>query len=138
MAATDTSIIIANAASVSLTGISVVILGVQTGLEYPTLIAGVLGGATALSYSAPSKLLNRAFEVVTASLLAGYSSPVLTAILINMLVKFNLITETDKGISGMELAIAFAVGYLAHGVLLPGLRKVSSMFIRRAADEPTN
>lgn len=138
MTNTDASIVIGNAASVSLTGVSVVILGVQTGLEYPTLIAGVLGGATALSYLSPSSLWNRAFEIITASLLAGYCSPILTTLAGNILVKFSLVTELEKGIPGMELAIAFAVGYLAHGVLLPGLRKIASVFMRRASNEQSN
>lgn len=134
---TDTTVpvVAVNALSTLTTGVGVVIFGVHTGLDYPTLIAGVIGGATALSYLAPSKLLNRAFEIITAALLAGYSSPVLAQLLTYWLGKFDLVDKAAATPMALQLSVAFAVGYLAHGVLLPGLRKVGSVLMRRAANE---
>lgn len=117
------------------TGVSVVLFGVQTGLDYATLIAGVVGGATALSYLAPAKLVYRAFEVVTAALLAGYSSPVLADIITHTLVKFTVMEHTIPPSLGLQLVLAFSVGYTAHGVILPGLRKIGSAFVRRYSNE---
>jgi len=123
------------ASSTLTTGVSVVLFGVQTGLDYATLIAGVVGGATALSYLAPAKLLHRAFEVVTAALLAGYSSPVLADVVTHALVKFALMEPSTPASLGLQLVLAFSVGYLAHGMILPGLRKIVSAFVRRYSNE---
>jgi hypothetical protein len=135
MADAAVPIVVANSLQTSITGVGVVILGAQTGLDYPTLIAGVLGGATALSYLEPSNLLKRAFEITTASLLAGYSSPVLANVVSHGLVKYNFVQEGMDTQAGMTLVTAFIVGYLAHGVLLPGLRKIASAFIRRNSND---
>lgn len=138
MADTTVPVVAVNALSTLTTGVGVVLFGVHTGLDYPTLIAGVIGGATALSYLAPSKLLNRAFEIITAALLAGYSSPVLAQLLTYWLGKFDLVDKAAATPMALQLPVAFAVGYLAHGVLLPGLRKVGSVLMRRAANEQSN
>lgn len=138
MADTTVPVVAVNALSTLTTGVGVVIFGVQTGLDYPTLIAGVIGGATALSYLAPSKVLNRAFEIITAALLAGYSSPVLAQLLTYWLGKFDLADKAAATPMALQLSVAFVVGYLAHGVLLPGLRKIASVFMRRASNEQSN
>lgn len=133
----DTTIPVAvatNALSLT-TGVGVVVFGVHTGLDYPTLLAGIFGGATALSYLPPSKLLNRAFEVGSASLLAGYSSPVLAEVLTHTLSKLGLLEDNVSTPLGLQFVIAFGVGYLAHGIILPGLRKIGSAYIRRKSNE---
>jgi hypothetical protein len=135
MADTTIPVVAVNTLSTVTTGVGVVMFGVQTGLDYATLIAGVVGGATALSYLAPSKLLNRAFEVITAALLAGYLSPVLADVSMHLLHKFDFMQITVPAPIGMQLFIAFFIGYTAHGVILPGLRKIGSTLVRRASNE---
>lgn len=132
---TTVPVVAVNTLSTLTTGIGVVLFGVQTGLDYATLIAGVVGGATALSYLAPSKLLTRAFEVVTAALIAGYSSPVLAGVVTHALAKFDLMDKVTMPPSGLQLILAFSVGYMAHGVILPGLRKIGSSYVRRYSNE---
>jgi hypothetical protein len=135
MADTTAPVIAINTVSTLTTGIGVVLFGVHTGLDYATLIAGVVGGATALSYLAPSKLIHRAFEVISAALLAGYSSPVLADVATHTLAKFDLMDKTVPAPIGLQLILAFSVGYIAHGVILPGLRKMGSAFVRRYSNE---
>lgn len=134
MADTITPVVAANLLSTSVAGASVVLFGIQTGLDYPTLIAGVLGGATALSYLEPSKMTRRGFEVISASLLAGYSSPMLTKVVEHSLAKLDMLSETSPS-SGLQLVIAFVVGYMAHGIILPGLRKIGASYIRRHSND---
>ena len=135
MADTTVPVVVANAVSTVTTGVGVVIFGVHTGLDYPTLLAGVLGGATALSYLEKAGLLHRAFEITSAALLAGYSSPVLAEISVHMFNKFDLVKEGNQMYMAVKLILAFPTGYLAHGVILPGLRKISLARIKRAANE---
>jgi hypothetical protein len=129
-----TSVIVTNVISTALTGAGIVILGVQTGLEYPTLIAGVLGGATALSYQEPTKVWIRAFQVITAALFAGYSAPVASAVLLTALNKLALVGK-DSTDDGIVLCLAFVIAYLTHGVILPGLRKIGNAFVGRYSRE---
>lgn len=117
------------AASVGSAG--VVVFGIHTGLDYPILIAGVFGGAMALSYLETSSHIKRAIEVASASLLAGYSSPVCADILFGSLQKFGILSETALPHKGLPLVIAFVTGYLAHGVILPGLRTIGAAITRR-------
>lgn len=135
MADSTVPIVAVNALSTFTTGIGVIIFGVQTGLDYPTLLAGVIGGATALSYLAPSKLLNRAFEVITASLAAGYLSPIVSQILCYWLIRFEYLQDAGSVPLPLQLSVAFAIGYLAHGVILPGLRKIGLKLARKAVNE---
>jgi hypothetical protein len=85
----------------------------------------------ALSYLEPSSHLKRAFEVVSASLFAGYSSPVSATIAFGTFQKVGVISETSTAPEGLPLVIAFITGYLAHGVILPGLRTVGAALVRR-------
>ncbi len=132
---TTPATVVVNALGVSAGGVSVVIFGIQTGLDYPTLLAGVLGGATALSYSERTGMFVRAFEVITASLMAGYCSPILAEIAWHTLVRFDFIGEHSQSKMGLQLGLAAVIGYMAHGVILPGLRKIGAAFIRRTANE---
>lgn len=134
---TDTTVpaVAVNIISTSITGVGVVVFGVQTGLDYPTLLAGVLGGATALSYLETAGLFKRAFEVISASLLAGYTSPILADIGLHLLSRFDFIKYTSESRFALQVGIALVVGYMAHGVILPGLRKIGNAFVRRTANE---
>lgn len=131
MADTTVPVAIVSNVAASVGSAGVVIFGIHTGLDYPTLIAGVFGGAMALSYLEPSSAIKRAFEVLSASLFAGYSSPVSADILFGSLRKFGVISETAVSPYGLPLIVAFLTGYLAHGVILPGLRTVGAAIIRR-------
>lgn len=125
-----TSVVAANVAATVTTGVGVVIFGVQTGLDYATLIAGFIGGATALSYRAPAKLWVRALEVVSAALLAGYCAPFLAYILVAWMSKIPYI-GVEIPYTPVQLATSAIIGYLAHGVILPGLRKFGEFWTRR-------
>lgn len=109
--------------STTITGAGIIILGFHTGLDYPTVIAGVAGGATALSGLDPAKPWKRAFEVITAALFAGYASPPVSSVVINLLGKWSLVDQKMSAQS-IELIVAFLMGYMAHGVVLPGLRRI--------------
>ncbi len=124
-----TSTVAVNVATASLSGAGVVIFGLQTGLDPQMLMAGFAGGASALSYSAPAKPLIGFFQVCTATILAGYASPFLTAFVAYNLHKWGL-QPSEVPLTGAQLLTAFMVAYLAHGVL-PGIRKVASTLLRR-------
>jgi hypothetical protein len=126
-----TSVVLTNVAITSVTGAGVVILGVHTGLDYPTMIAGLAGGATALSYGEPGTPFKRACEVISASLLAGYISPAVALGLFKLAQKFNFVSVDDVAPQGLVLGTAFLVAYLAHGVLLPGFRKMVNALVGR-------
>lgn len=123
MADPTTSVIATNTIGFLAGGTGVVILGVNTGLDYPTLIAGVAGGATALTYLQRSSWWKRALEVASASLLAGYASPFVASILNVILLKI-LPEGLDLPQGPTQVCTAFIIAYLAHGVLLPALRKI--------------
>jgi hypothetical protein len=125
---TAASVVTTNVISTAVTGAGVIIYGVHTGLDYPTLIAGVIGGATALSYQEPSKPWIRAFQVITAALFAGYASPLFTGMLIALLGKWSLVDQKASAF-GIGLCVAFVTAYLTHGVLLPGFRRVGNALI---------
>lgn len=126
MAEITTSAVIAT----TVTGAGVMLLGVNTGLDCPTLIAGVAGGATALSYAEPNKIWVRVFQVASAAIFAGYCAPVMAAITCSLINKMPLM-EQKISCAGVELAVAFVIGYMTHGILLPGIRKLGSTFIGR-------
>lgn len=128
------ALIPAIATSVS-TSLSVVIFGVDTGLQYAILIAGIFGGTTALSYLEPGKPFKQACDVISASLFAGYTSPATAGMLTHGLIKATLLAPGTITPPGLELALAFLIAFLAHGVLLPGIRKVLSAMFRRYTNE---
>lgn len=127
--------VVVNTLTTSISGVGIVIFGVQTGLDYPTLIAGVIGAATALSYLQPASILRRSLEIISGCLFAGYSAPVFTHMLSHVLAKFDLIQSATEPPAAMQLATAFLVGYMAHSVILPGLRKLGISITRRATNE---
>ncbi len=135
MADTTIPIAAANALSTSLTGVGIVILGVQTGLDYPTLFMAVLGSALGVSYLSPANMYKRVFETITATGFAAYSAPLLVQIVLHFLSKFDFV-KPDLGPSIAFTAVcAFVVGYLAHSTILPGLRKIVATRIRKTANE---
>jgi hypothetical protein len=135
MADTIVPTVAINLINTTVTSVGVVVFGIHTGLDYATLLAGVFGGGLALSYSEKSGLLARAGEVISASLFAGYTSPVFGEIAFNKLVKWELLATTSNSQMGIQIAIAAVIGYTAHGLLLPGLRKILSARLRRTANE---
>lgn len=124
------SVIAANVIATA-TGAGIIIFGVHTGLEYPTVIAGIAGGALALSYLPTANGFKRAMQVFSAALLAGYGAPFLTGILVFQLRKWGWI-DTETPTQGGELVVAVILAFLAHGVILPGIQKWAKNFAGRA------
>lgn len=137
MGMTDTTvpIVAINLANTTITSMGVVVFGVHTGLDYPTLLAGVFGGALALSYMEKCGLVDRAIQVISASLFAGYVSPIAAEIVLHKLIAWELIAPSTDTKMGIQVALATLVGYTAHGIILPGLRKILKTRLRRAANE---
>ena len=135
MADTTVPVLATNIITTSISSAGVVVFGMHTGLDYPTLLAGILGGAFALSYSEKTGLVSRAFEVFSASLLAGYSSPVLAKVGLHLLTKYDFIVDADEVRVPSQAGIALMIGYLAHGGIFPGIRKLWDTLIRRTANE---
>lgn len=125
-----TSVVVANVAATVTTGVGVVIFGVHTGLDYATLIAGLIGGAAALSYREQAKLWVRALEVLSAALIAGYMAPGAALIFVAWMAKLPYI-GVELPITMIQLMLSLSIGYLAHGVILPGLRKFGEFWTKR-------
>lgn len=133
MAEPVTSTVGINLITTGVTSIGVVIFGVHTGLDYATLIAGVAGGATALSYREPANMFQRAAEVSSAALLAGYLAPGLASVLGAIIGKLPFVNEPIDG-ALLQLPLSWMIGYLAHGILLPGVRKMAGYWTRRYSE----
>ena len=135
MADTIVPVVVVNTVSTSLTGVGIVILGVQTGLDYPTLFMAVLGSALGVSYLSPANIYKRMFETITATGFAAYAAPLIVHLIIHFLVKFDF-APPDLGPSIALTAVsAFVIGYLAHSTILPGLRKIVTTRMGKAANE---
>jgi hypothetical protein len=135
MADTIVPVVVINTVSTSLTGIGIVVFGVQTGLDYPTLFMAVLGSALGVSYLKPANIYKRMFETATATGFAAYSAPLLVHILLHYLVKFDFAAPGIEPSIALSSVCAFIVGYLAHSTILPGLRKIGTSFFRRTAND---
>lgn len=130
-----TPVVLTNVVNTSVTGVGVVIFGMHTGLDYPTLLAGIFGGAFALQYLEKAGLAKRAFEVVSAAIIAGYFSPVVAGIVLHNLLKFDLIKDAADTKTGLQLSLAAVIGYVAHGVIFPGMLKLGKSYMRRMNNE---
>lgn len=95
---------------------SITIWGVATGLSYEVLLAGFAGGLVSLSFSPPMGIWQRIWTPVTATLTAGYVSPVAVP-----LVASALGGNGSVGTSGLVFA-AFLAGLTTQG-LIPFLMK---------------
>lgn len=113
------------------TSAGVIIFGVYTGLDYATLIAGVCGGATALSYAEPTKPLRQFLVVLSAALLSGYSAPWMAPIGAAAINKIPFIEAhvTDRP---LEIGLGFLIAFLAHGLILPSLLRIGKFWAQRA------
>lgn len=60
---------------------SITLWGVATGLSYEVLLAGFSGGLVSLSFLPPMGIWRRIWTPVTATLTAGYISPVVVPLL---------------------------------------------------------
>ena len=123
--AAATALVVSTSASAG-----VAILGVQTGLDYPTMIAGFVGGATALSYLDPCSAKRQVFDVISATLVAGYCSPMLASIVVPLLKQLPIV-GAEVAREPIQICAGLMVGYLCHGVFLPGVRKLGEAFVRR-------
>lgn len=123
-----------NITSAIVGSVGVTIFGIQTGLDYPTIIAGFFGGALALSYRTPAKAWVRFIEVVSAAILAGYFSPVFAEPITHFLQKKDILPVKSGNHQGIQLCLAIAIAFLAHNLLLPesiglakeGIKKLKS------------
>lgn len=126
-----TSVIAANVIA-STVGAGIVVFGIHTGLEYPTVIAGIAGGALALSYLETANHFKRALQVLSAALFAGYGAPFLTGIFVYQLRKWGWL-EVETPTKGAELVVAVILAFLAHGVILPGIQAWAKKFAGRVS-----
>lgn len=127
-----TSVIAANVITTAGVGAGIIVFGVHTGLEYPTVIAGIAGGAFALSFLESANAFKRAMQVFSAALLAGYGAPVITGILVYWLRKWEWV-DVDNPLKGAELLVALLIAFLAHGVVLPGIQTFAKKLVGRYA-----
>lgn len=126
------SVVAANVAATITTGVGVVIFGVHTGLDFVTLVIGLLGGGLALSYRKKANLLMRAVEVLSAALIAGWTAPVCALVLVAWLGKLPYI-GVELPVTPVQFMLSLVIGYLAHGVILPGLRKFGELLTKKYA-----
>lgn len=76
--------------SVAAAALGVTILGVPTGLTYDVLLAGFAGGLVSLSYIGKMGWAQRFWALLTSTITAGYTAPVVLAILAKWLDLGNL------------------------------------------------
>src|SRR5690606_36901959 len=109
----------------------VLIFGVNTGLDYATLIAGVAGSAAAEQYRDPThKLWKRLLEVPSAAVMSAFMAPMLG---IAASGAFNLLpfVAVQTAPYDFQVPLAAILGFLAHNVILPGIEKIGRFKIRR-------
>ena len=111
-------------AAVSSAGIS--LWGISIGLRPELMLAGLWGAFWALSYADPMPLWRRAALSVTASVLAGYSTPAAMAILGSVHV-----LEGEGVHEKLQYPFAVGVGFLSHRILGPFLLRIA----KKKADE---
>lgn len=98
---------------------TITIWGVATGLTYEVLLAGFAGGLVSLSYLPSMGIWRRLWTLVTATLTAGYSAPVVGHYLVKQLQ-----SADSVNVSPLALLVfsAFLIGLLAQ-VLIPKIMK---------------
>lgn len=106
---TSTAVTAANAAVAT----SITVWGMATGLSYEVLLAGFAGGLVSLSFLGPMTIWRRIWTPFTATLTAGYSSPV-WAYYVSQAI------PPDGNVSQLTLTVfsAFTIGVMAQ-VLIP-------------------
>lgn len=128
-------VVLMNVATTAVTGTGIILFGVQLGLEYPILFAAVGGAAAGLSALEQSSIWKRVYQTTTAAIFSGYAAPLFAHIIVHYLIKFDYLNEGTEPPMGVQATCAFLIGYMAHSTILPGLRKISSAFLRRSANE---
>jgi len=97
------------------------LLGVATGLDAATLLAGLAGALLAQSYGSKAPWWNRAFVTSISAILAGYFAPAIS-----------LWFFADVELRNVfKLPIAALFGLIVHGVLGPAALK----FAQKKAEE---
>lgn len=86
---------------------SITIGGVATGLDYAILLAGFAGGLVSLSFLPPMSIWRRIWTPVTATLTAGYATPLATYAIAKWL-------GTEEMPGSLELFAAFATGVVTQ------------------------
>ena len=102
-----------NSAANAIVATTITLWGVSTGLTYEVLLAGFAGGLVSLSFLGPMTIWRRIWTPFTATLTAGYSSPVWSYYLAKAV-------PPDGSVSTLSLTVfsAFAIGVTAQ-VLIP-------------------
>lgn len=106
--------------------VGLVLFGIAIGLRPELMLAGLWGAFWALSYADPMPLWRRAALSVTASVLAGYSTPAAMAILGSVHV-----LEGEGVHEKLQYPFAVGVGFLSHRILGPFLLRLA----KKKADE---
>lgn len=106
--------------------VGLVLFGIAIGLRPELMLAGLWGALWALSYADPMPLWRRAALSVTASVLAGYSTPAAMAILGSVHV-----LEGEGVHEKLQYPFAVGVGFLSHRILGPFLLRIA----KKKADE---
>jgi len=106
--------------------VGLVLFGIAIGLRPELMLAGLWGAFWALSYADPMPLWRRAALSVTASVLAGYSTPAAMAILGSVHV-----LEGEGVHEKLQYPFAVGVGFLSHRILGPFLLRIA----KKKADE---
>lgn len=104
---------------------SITIGGVATGLDYAVLLAGFAGGLVSLSFLPPMSIWRRIWTPVTATLTAGYASPVATYYLAQWV-------GAPEVAESFELFAAFATGVVTQ-FAIPAFIKIAQRRFEKMA-----
>ena len=99
----------ATTAPVAAATAGITLLGVSTGLDAATLLAGLFGALLAQSYGSKAPWFRRAFITALSAILAGYFAPAIVVW---------SFAETELR-NVFKLPIAALFGFMVHGVLGP-------------------
>lgn len=107
----------------AVTATGVTVLGVATGLSYEVLLAGFAGGLVSLSYSTPQGVWGRVWTLTTATLVAGYTAPLVVP----------LMGATE---GGMPLVSAgFLSGLFGQALIPPLAQRIKSLIAAQTAQQ---
>lgn len=106
------------AAAVVAASASLTLFGVATGLDPAVLLAGFAGGVWSQSYADPEPFFKRLLLVGLSSVLAGYLSPVASAILYAQPLIANSMAEPV-----LQLPLGVLIGLTAHRGLGPAITR---------------
>jgi hypothetical protein len=119
----------ASAATLAVTGAGITILGISTGLQPDIMLAGFSGGLWAQYSQEPAPLFRRLLATLGASVVAGYMTPFLVA-----MVRASDALPPDARDMVM-MPVAMIVGLLSHKVIGPAILRIAARRIEQEADK---